>query len=67
MAAAPKKKKILVGKAPITVVRTATSMVQVYAGAPVPEGITDEDADRLLKEEYLEEREVEVDAGSDAS
>ena len=59
MAATTKKSKVLVGKAPLTVVRTGTSMVQVYAGAPVPEDITPEDAKRLLEEDYLEEREVE--------
>jgi hypothetical protein len=48
----------LIGIAPLTMVRTEAGRTEyVYAGAPAPAGILDEDADRLVAEGFL----VEVD------
>lgn len=44
----------LIGKAPLTTVRTASQgFVLVYAGAEVPADILEEDAARLVEEGYL--------------
>lgn len=51
--------KQLVGKAPLTQVRTSGGRVAlVHKGRPAPADISDDDRKRLLKEGYLEEIEV---------
>lgn len=58
----------LVGKAPLTQVRTSAGrIVFVNQGGPVPSDLTDEDRERLLEEGYIEEIEVALDEGSDYS
>lgn len=59
--------KALFGKAPLTVCRSQTGgYVQVYAGQPAPGDITKDDAERLLEEDYLEEREVAAAVDDDS-
>jgi hypothetical protein len=54
---------VIQGKASLTLVKANGSFAYVYAGQPVPEGISSEDKKRLLDEGYLEKVEVEdVDA-----
>lgn len=53
-------KKVLRGKAPLTLVRTEDGrMVYVYAGRPAPENITTKERRRLLDGKFLAEVEVE--------
>lgn len=55
--------KSYIGVAPLTMARTtAGGYVSVYAGNPVPGGVTSEDLKRLLDEGFLGEQEAPVES-----
>lgn len=57
--------KRLLGKAPLTLVRTtAGSVSYVYRGKPAPTNTTKEELDRLIKGGFLEYVETEVEDGA---
>lgn len=59
-------RKQLFGKAPLTLVRTRSGQVSyVYKGRPAPDDVDPDERKRLLKDEYLVEREVDVEAASE--
>jgi hypothetical protein len=56
------KRKVLYGKAPLTIVRTLDGRrVYVYRNKPCPANLSSEERDRLVDGGYLEEREVAED------
>lgn len=58
----------LVGKAPLTLVRTLDRRVAyVYKGKPAPSNISAEERERLLKGQFLAEVAIVEDEGADAA
>lgn len=49
------KIKQYVGKAPLTLVKAGDRFVYVYANAPLPVGVADEDVARLLEGDFIVE------------